>query len=184
MMATTHAFVGLAMAAVVATVAPEYALPAAVGGIAGGLFPDLDLLAVHRRTLHFPALYWVAALPAAALALVLPGPLTVGVALFALAAAVHSASDVLGGSLEMRPWEGTTDDAVYLHTAGRWLPARRWIPYDGSPRDLAVASAFAIPGLVVFDGYVRTAALAGLATSAVYTLVRKRIVDWAPERFL
>lgn len=184
MMATTHAFVGLAMAAAVATVAPEYALPAAVGGIVGGLFPDLDLVAVHRRTLHFPALYWAAALPLSAVALLAPGPLTVGLALFALAAAVHSASDALGGSLETRPWEATTDEAVYLHTAGRWLPARRWVPYDGSPRDLAVASAFALPGLIVFEDPVRSVALVGLVTSAVYTLLRKRIVEWAPERFL
>lgn len=183
MMATTHAFVGLAMASVVAVVAPEVGVPAAIGAIAGGLFPDLDMVAVHRQTLHFPVYYWVAAIPAGAVALVAPGPLTVGVALFLLSAAVHSASDVLGGGLELRPWEGTSEKAVYVHPARKWLRPRQWIRYDGAPEDLAVGIAFAIPGLVTFDGSLRTAALAGIAVSAVYTLLRKRIVDWTPERF-
>lgn len=183
-MATTHAYVGLAMAAVVAVVAPEYALPAAVGGVVGGLFPDLDLVATHRRTLHFPVYYWALALPAAGVALLAPGPVAVGVALFFLAAAAHSSSDVIGGGLEMRPWEGTSEKAVYVHPTGEWLRPRQWVRYDGSPGDLAVASAFAAPSIVVFDGPVRTAALLGLVVSAVYTLLRKRIVDWAPERFL
>lgn len=183
-MATTHAYVGLAMAAAVATVAPEYALPAAVGGALGGTFPDLDLLAFHRRTLHYPVYYWFLALPAAAVALLAPGPVTVGVALFLLAAAVHSNTDVVGGGLEMRPWEGTSEKAVYVHATGTWLRPRQWVRYDGSPEDLALAAAFAAPSLVVFDGPVRSAALVGLVVSAIYTLLRKRIVEWAPERFL
>lgn len=183
-MATTHAFVGLAIAAAVATVAPEYALPAAVGAVVGGLFPDLDLLATHRRSLHFPVLYWVPTLPAVGIALAAPSPLSVGAALFLVTAAAHSTSDVIGGGLEPRPWEGTSDRAVYAHLSGRWLAPRQWIRYDGAPEDLVLATLLAVPALVVFEGRIRAAVVAGLVASALYTLVRKRIVEWAPERFL
>ena len=47
-----------------AAVATEVA-PAALAGMAGGVFPDPDPLAgIHRRTLHFPAYYWALALGA------------------------------------------------------------------------------------------------------------------------
>jgi len=188
MMATTHAFVGLAVAAAVVvavpTLAPAVALAAAVGALAGGIFPDLDLAATHRRTLHFPVGYWVVAVPAAVAAVVVPDPVPVGVALFVLSAAIHSSSDVIGGGLETRPWLGTSDKGVYLHVRGRWLAPRQWIRYDGSPEDFLVGAAFAAPGLVAFDGAVRLAVLAMLGASLLYTLVRKKIVEVAPERFL
>jgi hypothetical protein len=183
MMATTHAFVGLALATAVAMVAPEFGVAAATGALAGGVFPDLDLAAAHRKTLHFPVYYSVAAVPATLLALLNPTTVTVAVALFLLAAAVHSASDVLGGGLELRPWEATGEKAVYAHSRRRWLRPRRLIRYDGAPEDFVVGAAFALPGLVVFDGWVVQAVLAGLAVSLAYTVVRKRLPDLTPERF-
>lgn len=185
MMATTHAFLGLLLAAVVATVAPEFAVAAAVGGVLGGIFPDLDVAGAHRRTLHFPVYYWVPTVPAVALALFLPTETTVAVALFFLAAALHSASDVLGGGLEPRPWEGTSEKAVYVHPLGRWLRPRQVIRYDGAPEDFLVGAVLAAPALLVYDaGPVRTAVYAGLAVSLVYTLVRRRMMDVVPERWL
>ena len=183
MMATTHAFVGLALAVPVALVAPEFGVAAATGALAGGVFPDLDLAAAHRKTLHFPVYYSVAAVPAALLALVNPTPTTVAVALFLVAAAVHSASDVLGGGLELRPWEATGEKGVYVHPKRRWLRPRRLVRYDGAPEDFVVGAAFALPGLAVFDGWVEQAALAGLVVSLAYTVVRKRLPDITPERF-
>ncbi|MFT4891020.1 MAG: hypothetical protein ACI9YT_001942 [Halobacteriales archaeon] len=184
MMGTTHAFVGLTMAAAVAAVAPEVAVPAAVGGLAGGVFPDFDMIATHRRTLHFPVYYWIPAVPAAAVALLSPTPLTVGVALFLLAAAVHSASDVLGGGLELRPWRGTAEKGVYVHPTRRWVRPRQWIRYDGAPEDLVLAALLSVPGLLTFGGRIRTAVLAALAVSVAYTVTRKWLVEVVPERFL
>jgi hypothetical protein len=183
MMATTHAFAGLALAAAVAVVAPSLGTAAAVGGIAGGLAPDLDLLADHRRTLHFPVLCWLLATPAVVLALLAPSAVTVGAALFWTTAALHAVSDVFGGGLSPRPWEATSELGVYAHTRGEWLPPRRWIRYDGAPEDLALATLLALPGLLVFEGPVRWLAVAGLGVSVVYVAVRKRLPDWTPERF-
>ena len=177
-MCTTHAAVGATLAAPVAAVAPEVAPAAALAGMAGGVFPDLDLLVgTHRRTLHFPAYYWALALPAAAIALFAPGPATVAVALFALSAAVHSASDALGGSDDFRPWERTSSRAVYAHLLGRWLAPRRWIRYDGAPEDLLLTVVLSGPGLFLFGPRVRALTLAGLTVAVVYTAFRRKIPD-------
>ncbi len=175
MMATTHVFVGLLLAGAVATVAPQFAAVAAVAAIVGGLFPDLDVVANHRRTLHFPVYYWLPVALTGAVALVMPTATTVGLAVFFLAAAVHSLSDLLGGSHELEPWDGTVDRAVYSHYHGRWLGARRWVGYDGSPGDLALAGALAIPILFLFDGIVQPIVIGMLVVSIGYALLRRPI---------
>lgn len=183
MMATTHAAMGAALAAPLLWVAPELASPAALAAMAGGLFPDLDTPGAHRRTLHYPVLYWVPALAAALVAVVSPAPATVAAAASLVSAAVHSVVDAFGGGLGLRPWEGNDDRGVYLHVTGEWVRPRRWVSYDGSPADLAVVTAFTLPVAAAFGGVVRTLALAALAVSAVYTAVRKRIPGWTPDRF-
>jgi hypothetical protein len=175
MMVTTHVLAGLALAAGATTVAPELGTLPVVAAAAGGLAPDLDVAGDHRRTLHFPAYGTVAVVPALALALVVPGPLTAALALFVVAAALHAVSDALGSGLELRPWEATSDRAVYDHLRGRWLPPRRWVRYDGAPEDVLVGAALAVPSLIVFDGAVETAVLAALAVSVAYALVRKSL---------
>lgn len=175
MMATTHGFVGLTLASVVASQTPEFAVPAAVGGILGGVFPDLDVAAEHRRTLHFPAYYVVVAVPSVVVAVLVTEAITVAVATFLVAAAVHSLSDVFGGTPDADPWNATTEHAVYLHARGTWLRARQWIRYDGAPEDFAVGALFAVPALVTFDGPLRALVIAGLFVSLVYTVFRRRI---------
>ncbi len=175
MMATTHGFVGLAIAAAVAVIAPELAVAAAIGGIAGGIFPDLDVLAEHRRTLHFPGYYTMVALPALGLAYVVTDVVTVSIATFLVAAAVHSLGDALGGTPSAVPWESDLDHAVYLHAADRWLPAKRWVRYDGAPEDFVAGVVFAVPALVIFDGAIRYLAVTGIVVSLVYTAFRRPI---------
>jgi hypothetical protein len=176
MMATTHAAVGLLLAVPLTVVAPDLAPVAALAGVAGGVFPDLDLLAgVHRRTLHFPDYYWIGTVPALAVAAVAPAPVTVAVAYFLLSAAVHSVSDVFGAGTEPRPWERTSAEAVYFHSRGRWLAPRYWVRYDGAPEDYLLTVLCFAPGLVLFDTSVRRVTVAFLVVGGVYTLVRKRL---------
>jgi hypothetical protein len=175
MMATTHALFGMALGAVALFVALEYATVAIAAGGAGGLFPDLDLLGDHRKDLHFPVYYSLAAALAPAVGVVVPSTATVAVAAFLASAAVHSASDALGGGLELRPWEATSEEAVYDHFRGRWLPPRRWIRYDGAPEDLLVAAALAVPGTLYADP-LQWVVLGLLGVSTGYALVRKRLV--------
>lgn len=177
MMATTHAFAGLALAAVVALAVPELAVVVAGAAIVGGLFPDLDLYAGHRKTLHYPVYYAAAALPAVGIALLAPTPAAIGVAVFLVAAALHSATDAVGGGLELKPWKGTSERAVYSHYHDRWIAPRRWVRYDGAPEDLVLASVLAVPPLLVFDGIVRTAVLVLLVVSVGYAGVRKPMVE-------
>jgi len=177
MMMTTHALVGALLAVPVAVVAPEHAPVAVAAGFVGGCFPDLDVVARHRRTLHFPRYYGYAALPAAALALAYPTTSTVAVALFLAGAWVHSLMDVVGGSPEPRPWEPSVERAVYDHRAGRWIRPTRWVRYDGAPEDFALVLVVAVPVTYVAPEVFLYVVAVAVVVSAVYTLLRKRIVD-------
>src|SRR6056297_1279468 len=148
MMLPTHALGGMALGLVVGAVVPEFAGVALVAGLFGGILPDLDMYAGHRQTLHFPVYYSVLALGALVLALLVPSLATIGSAVFLLGAATHSLADVFGGGLELRPWEATSDRAVYDHYRSQWIAPRRWVGYDGSPGDLVLSMALAGPLLV------------------------------------
>jgi len=124
-MIVTHVTIGLLVTVPVALAAPQFATVAAVGAFVGGAFPDVGLLVgEHRRTLHFPVLGPLLAIPAIAVALHSPSGLTVGTAVAVTAAAIHSTSDVLGAGEELWPWERTSTKAVYDHLSGRWWRAR------------------------------------------------------------
>ncbi|MFC3959307.1 metal-dependent hydrolase [Halovivax cerinus] len=183
MMASTHALLGMALALPVVVGAPELAPVAILAGLVGGLLPDVDLYVGHRRTLHYPVYGWLAAIPAIAAALVAPSAVTVGLAIALTAAALHAATDVAGAGLELRPWEGGSDHAVYSHYHDRWLTARRWVRYDGSPEDLGLASVagVAVIGLAAEPaGPIAWGPVGGLlAVSTVYVLLRKSLADLA-----
>lgn len=177
MMTTTHAAMGLTAASLLYPVSPEFATVAGLGAVAGGVFPDLDLMFEHRKTLHHPELYTAAALVAVVVAVLRPSVTTVAMAAFAATASLHSITDVLGGGLGLRPWEGDDDRGIYLHLSSRWIPPRRWVRYDGAPEDLLAVLVFSIPPLLRFDGLLTELVLLGIAISVVYVLVRKRLVD-------
>ncbi|RQG89268.1 metal-dependent hydrolase [Natrarchaeobius halalkaliphilus] len=185
MMATTHVFAGLVLAAIVALIAPQFAAVAAFAAILGGLFPDLDVVADHRKTLHYPVYYSALAVPTLLIAVVVPGPATVALAVFVLAAAGHSVADCVGGSHELKPWQAGSNRAVYSHYHGQWLEPRRWIGYDGSPGDLALSAVLAVPALFVFDGTVQVLVVGMLVVSIAYATLRRPVaagVDWLVRR--
>lgn len=183
MMATTHAFVGLTLASAYAALGGDYPTAAAAGALAGGVFPDLDMVAEHRKTLHFPEYYAVLAAVAGVAAVVVGTPALVGATAFLVSAAVHAASDVLGGGIDARPWLATSGRAVFFHRREKWATPRRYVRYDGAPEDFAVGVLFAIPGWLLFDGWVRDAVVAGVVLSGIYVVVRKRLPG-LEERFL
>ncbi|MFP4591088.1 MAG: metal-dependent hydrolase [Halobacteriales archaeon] len=176
-MATTHLLAGMLLAMPVVMIAPELATPALLGAAVGSVLPDLDLYVGHRRTLHFPhlALWFVP--PAAFVALASAHPAAVALALGVVGMALHARMDIYGGGLELRPWEGGSDRAVYDHLHDRWLPPRRFVRYDGAPEDVAMAVVLAIPLVAVTDEAVRWGILVVVGLSVCYGLVRKPIVD-------
>ena len=175
MMLPTHALGGMTLAMSAAFVAPEFAGVALVGGLLGGVFPDLDMYAGHRKSLHYPVYYTALALPLFVIGGVLASAATVFTAFFLGGAALHSVSDIFGGGLELRPWEATSDRAVYDHYRNRWIAPRYWIHYDGSPGDLLVSITLGVPLLIAFDGLLRQAVIAILAVGIVYTAVRRTL---------
>ena len=183
MMLPTHAVVGLAIAAPLMVLAPDLAPAALAGGLAGGIFPDLDMYAGHRKTFHYPTLFPVLTLPAALLAVVYPHPAVVGGAFLLAGAAAHCQMDRFGGGLELRPWEGNSEKAVYDHVRGRWRQPKRWIAYDGSPQDLALLTAVSLPLVVVLPDPFRAIVALAWLIGAVYTLLRRRLALIAPVVF-
>jgi hypothetical protein len=180
MMATTHALAGVLIGLWVTATVPEAGIPVVLAGALGGAFPVLDVLAVHRRTLHYPVGYGVLAALAAAVAFVGPGaalPVALPVATFLAAASVHSASDVFGGGLSLRPWEATSDRALYDHLRGRWHPPRRWVRYDGAPEDFMLALALGLPSFAALSGTPRLAVAALVVVSGLYAMARRSLVD-------
>ncbi|WP_235007181.1 metal-dependent hydrolase [Haloarcula mannanilytica] len=183
MMATTHAFMTVAIAALAVPALSEYAAPPLVlaAAFVGGLAPDFDMLASHRKTLHFPVYFPVlaagvlsAGFAAGSTPLVLAG---VAVA----AAAVHSLSDVFAGSPEAEPWNPTTDIAVYNHALGRWHRPRRYVRYSGAPEDFLLAAAcVAVAVLSPATGVWADSALVALLTvTGLYTAARKHLTTIA-----
>jgi hypothetical protein len=180
MMATTHALAGALLGAAVATTTPEFAPVAVTAAIAGSVAPDLDIYHGHRRTLHYPVYGWLLAIPAVAVATLAPSTATVALATVLVAAALHATMDVYGGGLELRPWQATSDRAVYSHYHDRWLAPRRAIPYDGSPHDLGLAGAFAIVPAITLPDPIPRFVIGVLAISVTYVTLRKRLATlWA-----
>lgn len=183
MMSTTHAAMGAALSAALVPVAPDLAGVAVLAAIAGGVFPDLDIVFEHRKTLHFPEYYWVVTVPMVAIATLRPTVWAVALAAFFGSAALHSVTDVFGGGLGLRPWKADDERGVYSHWNGRWIAPRRWVRYDGAPEDVALVAVFAVVPLLVFDGTVQTVVVVGLGVSVAYGLVRRRLPALS-ERFL
>ncbi len=177
MMLPTHVLVGLSLATPLALVAPEMTPAIVIGTVIGSIAPDLDVLARHRRTLHFPTGYAVAGIPAVGVSVIRPSLAAVTIATGVAAATVHCRMDVYGGSHELRPWERNTDRAVYDHLRGRWQPAKRWVQYDGSRSDLVVSLIAAIPPVVLLPETSRVIVAGAVGIALVYTAFRRRIPD-------
>ncbi|QCS42463.1 metal-dependent hydrolase [Natrinema versiforme] len=183
MMLPTHALLGLAIAAPFVVFAPELAPAALIGGFLGGVLPDLDLYAGHRRTLHYPTLYVVASVPIAIAAALIAAPWLVTAAFLLVGAALHCRMDRYGGGLELRPWEGTSDRAVYDHVRRRWRAPKRWVRYDGAPEDLLLAALAGVPLWILLDGPFRWLVGAALLVGGLYVLFRRRLANAAPVVF-
>lgn len=179
MMATTHAYVGAAVAVAslpwTATRAPATAVLAA--GFLGGLVPDLDLVTSHRKTLHFPLLGPVVAAVLASSAVVTSHPAVVVLTVAVGSAGLHALSDVLAGGVGYAPWENESSRAVYNHCLGRWHSPRRLVRYSGAPEDFVLAAAFAVPVVLA----TTTTPLADvlfvglLVMTAAYAAARRRL---------
>ena len=179
MMLPTHVLAGMLLATPLVRAAPELAPVGFAAGFLGGLLPDLDMYTGHRRTLHYPVYYSALSAPALVAAAAAPSALTVGVALFLLGAALHSVADMYGGGLELRPWEGTSDRAVYDHYRGNWIAPRRGVRYDGAVEDLALSVGLAVPLLLLVGGPLRQIVIGTLVVAAVYTLLRRHLAEIA-----
>lgn len=178
-MAVTHALLGLALAALSLPVLSAFAPAPAVLAVAflGSLLPDLDLVAEHRRTLHFPVVAPALAGLVGVVAVGTGSSTGVLVAVAFGAAGLHALSDVFGGSPEAEPWNPTSDLAVFNHVLGRWHTARRYVRYSGAPEDFGLALCVGCVAVLAPDTGARVDALVAcvVVVSGCYALGRKRL---------
>lgn len=180
MMTTTHIALGMTLAYGMVALFPDLATLVIGVAIVASIFPDVDVLFEHRKTLHFPAYYFLAALPFVALVAVRPTAVPVALLTFLLFAGVHSISDIFGGGAEARPWETSSRRAVYLHLGKRWIPPNWGVRYDGSPEDLVLVVLFSLPAFFVYEGALFYLLVVNLGLSIVYTVFRKQVPDFFP----
>jgi hypothetical protein len=198
MMAPTHALAGTLVGVAVASAFPGTDSAVLAAGYVGGLAPDLDLYADHRRRLHYPVGYGLGTAAALVALVVTPSPGGTVVLTCLAAAWVHAVADTLGGGLELRPWERTSERAVYDHVRERWLRPRRVVRYDGAPEDAFLAGGLGASVFVLTEGPVRLLVAATVIVAFLWVLVRRRvprlvdqvlpfvpgpIQEYVPERF-
>lgn len=182
MMVFTHLLLGVLLGVVAGEAASSLTPALVLAGAIGGALPDLDMLLVHRKSLHYPIGYPAVAAVAAIAYLLTLDPLVLLVAVGAAAAALHALMDVLGGGKEMRPWEETDDRAVHNHVSGRWIAPRR-VFYDGSVPDLAISTVAGIAALWILPSSYTVPLLAVLGAAVVYALARRAITRWIPRQY-
>ena len=181
-MVFTHVLVGVLVGAFVAPASPGLTVELVGAGLVGGLLPDVDMLFVHRKTLHFPVLYALAAGVLGVVVLVTGSGAAAVPCVAAVAAALHCAMDTLGGGKEMRPWRETDERAVYNHVAGEWVRPRRLF-YDGSLPDLALSVGTGAGALWVLPGRFTTPVLVLVGLAVVYTGLRRTVTELISEEY-
>lgn len=151
-------------------------------GMIGGAMPDVDLVFEHRKTLHFPINYTVAAALLLTVAAITAPPHISLIATLLLTAGIHSITDVFGGGKELRPWQRTDDRAVYNHRNRQWITARRYI-YDGSWQDALFMTCISLPVYLHADGLLRTVTVTLVMAGLLYALLRRRVARLIPDRY-
>lgn len=171
----THILVGAVIGYLSSFVAPTTLNSTVFAGMVGGLIPELDfLIGHHRKTLHFPFSYFIAAL------ILFPFYVFTGfnplllVLVGLLSAGIHSFMDIFAGA-ELRSWDEREwkQTAVYDHVRRTWIKPRRWA-YGGSPQDLLLASVcFAAMFYMIESTPVRVVLTVMMGLSLLYTLTIK-----------
>lgn len=182
MMVFTHILVGILLTSVVTIVAPYDPLLLVIVGGFGGLFPDLDMLGVHRKTFHFPVVYPILSGLLLLIGFLIGIEILIIIALGTAAAGLHSLMDILGGGKEMRPWRETDDRAAFNHVSNEWISPRR-VLYDGSWPDFVLAALSGSLIALIFSGkfFILISFLIGCAF--IYTLMRRLITRYIPESY-
>jgi len=183
MLTSTHALSGAAVGALIAMLTPELLPAAVVVGLLAGVVPDLDLLWTHRKTTHFPVYGMAATLAVGLVAVVTGGSfaslLTVAIAAFSL----HPLMDTLCGGVEVRPWEATSEQAVYDHARQRWLRPRRLVRYAGAPEELLLTAGVGLPVIATTTGTLRQSVGVVMVISGLFIAVRRRLAPLTARLF-
>lgn len=176
MMLPTHISSGLLIAGIFSHIFPEYTSVFLIAIVIGSILPDLDLIiGTHRKTLHYPIYSLLGVVISAGISPLFTGVYGVILVGFFIGVFQHSISDVLGGGVEEKPWERTSDKAVYSHYNDKWLPPTYHLGYDGSLKDVFALTILLILSwmLLPYNQYVTGFILLLFVIGVLYASVRK-----------
>lgn len=179
----THVLIGILLSmqiAQISTIPISYFL---LFGAIGGFLPDIDMLFVHRKTLHYPVIFSILTSVLILLYISTRSDILLLFIVLILAAAIHCLMDVLGGGKEMRPWRETDDRAVYDHIRQRWVEPLRLF-YDGSLPDLFISVISAVLILLFDSVRIDFWIILLIALAIMYTLFRRIVTRWIPDDYL
>lgn len=180
MMLSTHVLVDLAVATQLLVIAPGLAPTGLASALVGSVLPDLDLYVSHRKTLHYPTMYSVLSVGLLLVAALVPTPATVAAAFLLTGAAVHSRMDRYGCGLELRPWEETSERAVYDHVRVGWRRPLRWLRFDGATDDVLLLLLLGCPLLFLVEEPFRLVVLVAMLVGVTYGVIRRQLANLAP----
>lgn len=178
-MATTHAFIGLLAGVASLPVTAKYAPAPSImlAAFIGGLLPDLDLVITHRKTLHFPVIFPVAAFGLLTLSTLTGSQLLFVFGIAVASAGLHSITDIFGGGVGYEPWKQSSSKGVYNHVLGRWHRPKRLVRYSGASEDFWLAAGVAIPLILspTLGSSYQALLIGTLIASGLYTVSRRRL---------
>ncbi len=154
MMLSTHLLAGGLVGLLSAVLAPGHLVLLVAAGAIGGLFPDLDLLLEHRKTLHRPFQFTALFLALSGLYLAVQEPLVLVATAAAGGLVSHVAADILSQGKTKDPAHAKSDRVCYDHVHRRWLAPMNLVNV-GSGRDLLLTYLFAAPFLLTGELVIR-----------------------------
>lgn len=182
MMFSTHILIGAVLGYFLSGFFSADMTVLVVAGMIGGLIPELDfLVGKHRRTLHYPFGYFIAAVLPSVVFLWINTEIFLYGATVLFAAGVHSFMDIFAGA-ELRSWDKSEwqQTAVYNHIQQKWTKPRRWA-YGGSIQDVILSVvSFAALIYLVSDFWLKTTFSILLVLSFLYSLT----IKWFSEEFV
>jgi hypothetical protein len=152
MMLTTHILAGASLGLLFLSSDPEVVFPVMIVGLFGSIFPDLDMFAEHRKTLHRPFQMLIVSALFALVFTVYSVQAILLAAVFTFSMSLHCFMDILSNGKTMHPRTDPDDRAVYNRVTDSWIEPRRLV-LDGSVPDMILTIVFGIILVVLLPSY-------------------------------
>lgn len=170
-MTPNHMLTGLLLGYGVVFVNPEILLAASILGFFGGLFPDIDAVLEHRKTLHFPVYYTIFLMTLLVGYFFVGLPALLAISFFFLSASIHCITDYFV-VIEKDSNEESQNGVIYLHPFDKWVGPKPIIKYAGSPQDLLIGLLLGSVLLYISSGLIFWISVLTLILGVIFSFYR------------